>query len=98
MKKLYRKIFYHWRAKYLCGWLDLHRPSSGNDMNVVTSYVCIDCGRCRENPAGMRNDQRIADELKDTLYCPASGYAIKESGRCFCMFHQGKSIYGKGTD
>ena len=47
MKNLYRKIFYHAKAKYLCRF-GIHMLVPKN-ADQVTSYICGWCGKCREN-------------------------------------------------
>ena len=45
IKTLYRKIFYHWRAKYLCR-LGFHFPNKDERKEILeryTSYMCINC-------------------------------------------------------
>lgn len=50
MKNLYRKIFYHWKAKYLCP-LGIHTPGGTKKYkNFVRknyyTFVCAWCAKC----------------------------------------------------
>lgn len=60
---LYRKIFYHWRAKYICS-LGLHNP--GGDAwykrfvyKNYWSFCCMECGKNLITPYGKKQMKKI---------------------------------------
>lgn len=62
LKKIYRKLFYHWREKYLCP-LGFHDHGTA-DLDIATTYICTECYYCIENKKVIKRQRILLERLK----------------------------------